>query len=181
MAILTTYYALFEWASGYWIHIFSSNRGVFRLYLSCSSFTQEYVSKLINEFKIGELQLIDGYNFSLIRDVMYAIESYKKGDDSFLKEIPIELHGTEFQKTVWNELKKIPFGSVVTYKSVANRIGDKNYFRAVARACALNKIPIFIPCHRVIASNRSLGGFSGGIIWKKLLLQNEGVDLKELR
>ena len=76
-----------------------------------------------------------------------------------------ELNGTDFQKKVWNEIKKIPRGSTLTYKELAKKIDKPRAYRAVANACGKNPYPIRIPCHRVIGSNGKIGGYSakGGI------------------
>mgnify|MGYP003303424793 CR=1 FL=1 len=73
-----------------------------------------------------------------------------------------ELIGTDFQKKVWNEIKKIPRGSTLTYKELAKKIDKPRAYRAVANACGKNPLPIIRPCHRVICSNGSLGGYSLG-------------------
>ncbi len=72
-----------------------------------------------------------------------------------------KLHGTPFQIKVWNEIKKIPRGSVKTYNEIAISIGHPKAHRAVANACKLNPLPIEIPCHRVICSNGKVGGYFG--------------------
>ena len=89
----------------------------------------------------------------------------------------INLEGTNFQIKVWNELKKIPSGEVSTYKQIAEYIGHPNSSRAVANACAKNPFLLTIPCHRVIRSDGSLGGYSGlgGVETKMRLLIKEGV------
>jgi len=89
-------------------------------------------------------------------------------------DLPLELLGTEFQKKVWNELKKIPYGETISYGDLANRMGDKNLMRAVAAANGANPIPIIIPCHRVIGSDGSLTGYGGGLDVKQKLLELEG-------
>ena len=88
------------------------------------------------------------------------------------------LVGTKFQIKVWNELKKIPRGEVRTYKEIAIAIGRPNSARAVANACGKNPRPIKTPCHRVISSNGSIGGYSakGGVRRKKALLKKEGIN-----
>ena len=85
------------------------------------------------------------------------------------------LKGTKFQLKVWNYLKKIPKGQVITYKELAKRIGRPNAYRAVANACGKNNDPKNIPCHRVIRSDGRLGGYSldGGIEMKKRLINDE--------
>ena len=89
------------------------------------------------------------------------------------------LKGTKFQVKVWKYLRNIPKGKVKTYKQVAIGINRPNSARAVANACAKNPYAPKVPCHRVIRSNGSLGGFSGpgGVKKKKNLLKNEGVSL----
>ena len=88
----------------------------------------------------------------------------------------MKLKGTDFQIKVWNEIKKIPKGSVKTYKEIAIAINHPKSFRAVANACKKNPYPIVIPCHRVIRSNGGMGGYLGKekINEKIKLLKNEG-------
>ena len=87
------------------------------------------------------------------------------------------LKGTDFQKMVWNEIKKIPKGKTITYKELAIKIGKPKAHRAVANACAKNPLLEIIPCHRVIRADGKLGGYMGkkGIARKKRLLKDEGV------
>jgi methylated-DNA-[protein]-cysteine S-methyltransferase len=91
------------------------------------------------------------------------------------KEFSVNLlsEGTDFQKKVWNELRKIPFGETVSYKDIATSIGNKKATRAVGGAIGKNKIGIIIPCHRVIGSDGNLTGYGGGIWRKKWLLKHE--------
>jgi len=93
--------------------------------------------------------------------------------------LPLNPDGTAFQKFVWAELLSIPYGRTISYKQLAERIGDKNLIRAVGRANALNPIPIIIPCHRVVGTNGSLVGYSGGIEKKRFLLELEGALQKK--
>ena len=87
------------------------------------------------------------------------------------------LEGTDFQRRVWKEISKIPFGETRTYKDLAIAIGKPNSSRAVANACGKNPYPVIIPCHRVIRSDGKLGGYSGvgGVKKKKELLKLENV------
>ena len=89
----------------------------------------------------------------------------------------MKLEGTNFQRTVWKEISKIPFGETRTYKDLAIAIGKPNSSRAVANACGKNPYPVIIPCHRVIKSDGKLGGYSGvgGVKKKKELLKLENV------
>ena len=92
-----------------------------------------------------------------------------------------KVKATEFQKIVWNEIKRIPRGQTITYKELAAKIGRPKAYRAVANACAKNPQLIIIPCHRVIRSDRQLGGYMGakGIERKKKLLKKEGIKFKD--
>ena len=89
----------------------------------------------------------------------------------------MKLEGTNFERTVWKEISKIPFGETRTYKDIAIAIGKPNSSRAVANACGKNPYPVIIPCHRVIRSDGKLGGYSGagGVKKKKELLKLENV------
>jgi methylated-DNA-[protein]-cysteine S-methyltransferase len=91
----------------------------------------------------------------------------------------MKLVGTTFQLTIWNYLRQIPKGTVKTYSQIANAIGKPQAARAVANAIGKNPHPPKIPCHRVIRSDGSLGGYSGkgGIKTKKMLLKKEGIIL----
>lgn len=83
------------------------------------------------------------------------------------------LKGTEFQKEVWNALMEIPYGEVITYKDLAEKIDNPKAYRAVGNANNKNKIPIIIPCHRVIGSKGNLVGYAGGIDLKYFLIEHE--------
>lgn len=85
--------------------------------------------------------------------------------------------GTEFQRRVWEELLWIPCGETRSYSEVAKNIKKPKAVRAVGAACGANRIPLLIPCHRVLAANRKIGGFSGGMEWKRKLLATEKVLL----
>lgn len=104
------------------------------------------------------------------------LNNYFKGN---LKEftIPLDLIGTDFQKKVWNELIKIPFGETRSYKEQSIAVGDLLAIRAVANANGKNKIAIVVPCHRVIGSDGSLTGYAGGKKRKQFLLELESQQL----
>jgi len=82
--------------------------------------------------------------------------------------------GTTFQRTVWQGMQAVPWGKTTSYAELAHAIGRPKAVRAVGGACGANPIPVFIPCHRVLAANGQLGGFSGGLDWKRALLAAEG-------
>jgi O-6-methylguanine DNA methyltransferase len=89
---------------------------------------------------------------------------------------PLDLSdGTDFQKRVWRALREIGWGQTRSYGQMAEAIGKPKAVRAVGGACGANPIPVFVPCHRVLAADNSLGGFSGGLSWKRALLRREGI------
>jgi O-6-methylguanine DNA methyltransferase len=85
--------------------------------------------------------------------------------------------GTEFQLSVWQAMKKIRPGQTRSYGEIAKSIGKPKAVRAVGGACGANPIPVLVPCHRVLAANQKIGGFGGGLDWKRRLLKREGVTV----
>lgn len=116
---------------------------------------------------------------NFVRKEDEIIKETKKQLDSYFENkrksfnIPLLTTGTSFQKKVWEQLLQIPYGETITYKDLATMIGDEKSFRAVANANGANAIGIIIPCHRVIASDGTLGGYAGGVDIKEKLLQLE--------
>jgi O-6-methylguanine DNA methyltransferase len=117
--------------------------------------------------------------------VSAKIRKWHRATESTLKNIlagrkpknlpPLDLEGTEFQKSVWNALRKISSGKTKSYGEIAQVIGKPKAVRAVGGACGANPIPVLVPCHRVLAANKKLGGFSGGLDWKRSLLKRERI------
>jgi methylated-DNA-[protein]-cysteine S-methyltransferase len=110
-------------------------------------------------------------------------EAKKQLEAYFKKELtqfdlPINPAGTEFQKIVWNELTKIPFGTTISYLTLAKKLGDANSIRAAASANGKNPITIIIPCHRVIGADGKLVGYSGDMWRKQWLLDHESKQEK---
>lgn len=113
---------------------------------------------------------------------LHLLSLQEQVDQYFIKKLQIfdlqlDMAGTEFQKSVWNALLEIPYGSTQSYLKLSENIGDSKAIRAVANANAANKIAIIIPCHRVIGSDGSLTGYAGGLWRKNYLLNLE--DLSE--
>lgn len=111
---------------------------------------------------------------------IFFSESIKQLDEYFNKKrttfsVPLALQGTDFQKKVWNELLKIPFGETISYMQLAINLGDKKSIRAAGTANGRNPVAIIVPCHRVIGSSGDLVGYGGGLDKKKWLLEHEGV------
>lgn len=88
-------------------------------------------------------------------------------------DLPLSTSGTKFQMQVWDQLSKIPYGQTRSYKDIATALHDKNACRAVGSANGKNPISIIVPCHRVISSDGTLGGFAGGLVVKEKLLALE--------
>ncbi len=88
-------------------------------------------------------------------------------------QLPLDLHGTAFQVRVWQQLTEIPFAATRSYGEIAESIGHPAACRAVGNANGRNNLPVFVPCHRVLAAGGKLGGFTGGIGLKKRLLDHE--------
>lgn len=110
-----------------------------------------------------------------------ALRRYFDGEDVSLDAIPVALRGTPFQRRVWEALRTIPRGKVVSYAHIAKRIGVPRGMRAVGLANGKNPIPVIVPCHRVVEANGTLGGFSGGLENKRKLLALEGVSVVQDR
>ncbi len=103
-----------------------------------------------------------------------ALEAYLNGKVRHVN-LPLDLEGQpRFRRKVWEVLQTIPYGRVRSYGWVARKIGKPKAARAVGGACGANPVPLLVPCHRVIAGDGSLGGFSGGLGVKKRLLKLEG-------
>lgn len=92
-------------------------------------------------------------------------------------DVPLDLRGTEFQVAAWKAMSKIPYGRTISYGQQAKSIGKPTACRAVGSANGRNPIPIIVPCHRVLASDGSLGGYSLGLTMKRRLLSLEGVSV----
>lgn len=110
------------------------------------------------------------------------LERYFAGEQPDAAELPLAPIGSEFRQGVWNILREIPYGEVMTYGGIAKKMAEKMgkermSSQAVGGAVGHNPISIIIPCHRVIGANGSLTGFSGGVPMKIKLLQHEGVDM----
>ena len=88
-------------------------------------------------------------------------------------DVPLAFSGSEWQKAVWTELTRIPFGETRSYGEVADALGRPGSARAVGSANARNNLPVVVPCHRVIAADGTLGGFNGGLHLKERLLEHE--------
>ena len=108
-----------------------------------------------------------------------SILAYIDGREPDL-DLPLDIRATAFQRRVWQELQKIPFGQTRTYAEIAKRIGQPTAARAVARACATNPAALVIPCHRVVREDGDLGGYRWGVDRKRSLLEKESAETQKV-
>jgi methylated-DNA-[protein]-cysteine S-methyltransferase len=109
----------------------------------------------------------------ILKDAVTQLEEYFARERTEF-DVPMELDGTPFQKEVWAELSRIPYGETISYGELARRVGRPRGPRAVGQANGKNPIAIIVPCHRVVASN-GIGGYGGGLPMKRALLAVEGL------
>lgn len=121
--------------------------------------------------RVLQAGFVEGMSEVIAKAVRQLDEYFARKRQTF--DVPLLFVGTEFQKSVWNELLNVPFGTTVSYGEMAERIGMPKAVRAVANANGANSLSIFAPCHRVIGSDRSLTGYGGGLPAKKFLLELE--------
>jgi methylated-DNA-[protein]-cysteine S-methyltransferase len=115
----------------------------------------------------------DGNIAPVLKETADQLEDYFAGERTEF-DVAMELDGTDFQREVWTELSRIPYGKTISYGELARRVGRPNGPRAVGQANGRNPIAIIVPCHRVLASN-GIGGYGGGLPAKRALLALEGV------
>lgn len=118
-----------------------------------------------------------GYVLKPSRDphgLRQALQAYFKGEHGVIDRLKVSTDGTDFQRSVWRELRRIPCGKTISYAELARRIGKPKAMRAVGLANGSNPISIVVPCHRVIGADGSLTGYGGGIERKSWLLRHEG-------
>lgn len=136
--------------------------------ISLGQDADQLVRDLQDSFPKADLIGNDGHFEALVAEVVGFIEAPRLG-----LNLPLDIQGTAFQQRVWQALRSIPSGETVSYSELAERIGNPSAVRAVARACAANKIAIAIPCHRVIRNDGNLSGYRWGVERKKVLLARE--------
>ena len=153
-----------------WIVVGSTQRGL--CWLSLAATAAEAESSLRAEFPAAELRR----DPSLSRLVDAALQSVRDGEDLAASRAAVDaldLRGTVFQLRVWQALRQIPRGETRSYSQLARDMGEPNATRAVARACATNRVALVVPCHRVVGASGSLTGYRWGVERKKQLLDAE--------
>ena len=108
----------------------------------------------------------------ILRKTVTELEEYFSGERQTFT-VPLDLIGTDFQRKVWDQLRKIPYGKTLSYSDIARKIKNDKAVRAVGTANGRNPISIIVPCHRVIAADGTLGGYAGGLPTKTRLLELE--------
>ncbi|HEX9005691.1 MAG TPA: methylated-DNA--[protein]-cysteine S-methyltransferase [Bacteroidota bacterium] len=150
------------------IYVASTDDGVCKISLPRQS-KREFLRWLRENF--DDNQVVD--NKSKNREVIDQLTRYFNGRLAKFT-VPVDLHGTPFQVRVWKELGKIAYGTTISYRQLAKRVGTSRGYQAIGRANACNPVPIIVPCHRVLGANGSLVGYSSGIKTKEFLLRLEG-------
>ncbi|UTR14118.1 methylated-DNA--[protein]-cysteine S-methyltransferase [Salipaludibacillus sp. LMS25] len=128
-----------------------------------------FITKLKRHLIMAEIKEEKGPLIEAEKQITEYFEGVRKEFD-----LSLDLFGTPFQKLVWSEVGKIPYGSTASYKQIAINIGAPRAVRAIGGANNKNPIPIIIPCHRVIGSNGAMVGYGGGLDKKEALLKHEG-------
>jgi AraC family transcriptional regulator, regulatory protein of adaptative response / methylated-DNA-[protein]-cysteine methyltransferase len=154
----------------------ATDRGVSALYLGESGAALR--AELRKEYPAAHLTAEDGPTGRKREDGSLGervgkILAHLRGQEPHL-DLPTDVQGTAFQRRVWEELRKIPYGATKTYTEVARAIGRPQAIRAVARACATNPVSVVVPCHRVVRRDGNLAGYRWGISRKQALLEREG-------
>ena len=162
---ITISYGLTECFLG-WLIVAATERGICAIEFGDDPKTLP--QQLQRRFPKAELQQADSGFITLIREVVHFIKT--PGSDFSL---PLDIQGTVFQQQVWNVLRQIKPGETLNYTEVAEKIGNPSAVRAVATACASNKLAVVIPCHRVISKDGKISGYRWGVERKKMLLETE--------
>jgi len=148
------------------ILVASSTKGIAAILLGDEA--DELVRNLQDRFPSARLIGADRDYETLVARVIGVVEKPASG-----MNLPLDVRGTVFQRRVWHALQQIPVGKKVTYAEVARRIGFPTAVRAVAGACAANRLAVAIPCHRVVRTDGSLSGYAWGVERKRALLDRE--------
>lgn len=158
-------YAIAACAFGYLL-VAATEKGICAVRLGDS--TDALATDLRNEFSAAQIERHDEPLGEWVREIIEHLDGARPSLD-----LPVDVRATAFQRCVWEELQRIPYGSTRSYGEVASAIGRPTAVRAVARACATNPVALVVPCHRVIREDKSLGGYRWGLERKQKLLANE--------
>jgi methylated-DNA-[protein]-cysteine S-methyltransferase len=154
------------------IHLLTSSKGLRALEMN-RTYPEFYLGN--SRRSGGEWIKVKPEAHPVLKQAVRALEEYFEEGHPLSADIPLDLQGTPFQLQVWKTLRKIPFGKTNSYGQVAAKIGRPKSPRAVGAACGSNPVSLFVPCHRVVASDGGLCGFGGGLDVKQQLLEHEGL------
>jgi len=160
-------YTYFDTSLGTFYAAFTQ-RGICELSLSCRD-EDEFVSRLRKRFGVEPVQ-----DDSLVRSLLRQVNGYLRGARAAWNYDIDVSDATEFQRAVWEEARRIPYGSTISYGELARRVGRPKAARAVGAAMGANPLLLIVPCHRVIGARGSLTGFGCGVKVKERLLRLEG-------
>ncbi len=154
-----------------WVAILADNHALLGLTLPRST-CHAAVTELRTEFNCRPAQ----GETALTKRAREMLMRYFDGQRMSFDDLPIEQPGTDFQQHVWQLTRAIPYGATRTYHELACAAGRPHAARAVGQCMARNRLPIIVPCHRLVGSQGDLRGFGGGIPMKRSLLEMEGAD-----
>jgi methylated-DNA-[protein]-cysteine S-methyltransferase len=158
-----------------WMGVSESTKGIDAVVLPKASH-----QAVLSELHASSAELLDGQVSPRLREARAQLNDYLAGKRRSF-DLSLDLsRGTSFQQKVWRTLRRVSYGQLRSYQWVAVRVGGGQYARAVGNAVGANPMPVVIPCHRIVAQDASLGGFSGGLPTKRKLLTLEGT-LAQLR
>ena len=158
-----------------WMGISETTKGIDAIVLPKAS-----RQSVLSELQSSPTELLDCRVSSRLREAQAQLTDYLAGTRKSF-DLSLDLsRGTSFQQKVWRILRRGSYGQLRSYRWMAVRVGGRQYARAVGNAVGANPMPIVIPCHRIVAKDASLGGFSGGLPTKRKLLTLEGT-LSELQ
>ena len=158
-----------------WMGVAESGKGI-----AAIVFPQASKSAVAASLRAPTVGFFEEASSPRLREARKQLTEYLSGTRTSF-DLPLDLsEGTAFQRRVWNTLRAIPYGRLWSYRGLASRVGGVQYARAVGGAVGANPLPIVVPCHRVVAQDATIGGFSCGLPAKRKLLALEG-SLSQLR
>lgn len=134
----------------------------------------EALLRLVHPSLQAPLEPSNGAAGDPIHSALEAVQAYYDGDHALLGQVPVRQRSGPFRQKAWDVLRTVAPGSTLTYTTYAAQSGSPNAVRAAAGACAANAAALFVPCHRIIRTDGSLGGFRYGVQIKQSLLRREG-------
>lgn len=165
--------------NGFRIYWSIFEHGPWQLYLAKTEKGLCYIGSPDDSFEELTVYIQKHFPAAVLEKSDSLLEGYKQELATYLNgsqqefSLPVDVAGTVFQQQAWEALKKIPYGQTVTYSEIAEQIGKPSAVRAVASAIGANPLLITVPCHRVISKNGTIGGYRGGLDFKRFLLDLE--------